>query len=70
MFLPTIADGKAAASWGEEKRNCKDSPCVRFWMGPNWVGPWALFEVEEMSFQSSHAISFAVVSGRFAIALR
>ena len=32
---------QTAASWGEGTRNCKNSPRVRFWMGLNWVGPWA-----------------------------
>ena len=44
MLLATIADWKTAASWGEGKKNCKNSPRARFWMGPNWVGPWALAE--------------------------
>ena len=34
MFLATIADGKTTASWGEGKESSKNSPRVRFWMGP------------------------------------
>ena len=34
-FLATMGNGKTAASWGEGKRNCKNSPWVRvFWI---WV---------------------------------
>ena len=30
---------------GRGAANSKNSPWVRFWMGPNWVGPWALVDV-------------------------
>ena len=33
-------DGKTAASWGEGLKK-KNSPRLRFWIGPIWVGPWA-----------------------------
>ena len=44
MFLETVADGRTAAPWDKGKKNCKHSPRVRFWVGPHWVGPWALVE--------------------------
>ena len=44
MFLSTVAEGQAKASWGEGKKNCKHSPWVCFWVGPHWVGPLALVD--------------------------
>ena len=45
MFLAAVADGQTAASRGEGKKNCKHSPWVRLWVGPHWVGPWALVDI-------------------------
>ena len=50
MFLATIADGKTAASRGEGQKNCKNSTSVRFWVGPDLVGPCALMD---LSWQES-----------------
>ena len=40
----TTADGKTAANHGEKGRKTAKTHPYRFWMGPNWVGPWALVE--------------------------
>ena len=55
MLLETIADAKAAVSWGEGKKNGKNSPWVCFWMGPNWVCPWVLvhsYNLLELNFKT------------------
>ena len=44
MFLATVADGQTVASCGERKTHCKHSPWLHFWVGPHWVGPWAVIE--------------------------
>ena len=64
MFLATIADGKTVASWGEgHLKTQKTHPESAFWMGPHWVGPWALVLVLlGKDFKSCRTSKFTVVS--------